>query len=112
MNAGKSFMSFGWEPFMKERKEICKEFGFVSENAQMYAKKGSDHHKPWDILENKLLLLFFDRNHLHFHQLMSYEKRIEVLMPHEVRVVKFTSLVLSRTGRVRHYQSGDAIMRM
>lgn len=167
-------------------KEICKELGFVSENAQMYAKKGSDHHKLWDILEacyiaftdelllpyvrscqtknieptvenywdefclvvrnpnyifvqqmvftflhalmilrkgmrmnkqeyiyagkNKLSLLFFGRNHPHYHQLISYEKRIEVLMPHEVRVIKFTSLVLSRTGRVGRYQSGDAVI--
>ena len=32
-------------------KEICMHLGFVSENAQMYAKKGSDHHKLWDLLE-------------------------------------------------------------
>ena len=25
--------------------------GFVSENAQMYTKKGSDHCKLWDLLE-------------------------------------------------------------
>ena len=30
-------------------KEICKESGFVTENAQLYAKKGS--HKFWDILQ-------------------------------------------------------------
>ena len=48
MNAGKSFINFCWEPFMKE---ICIHLGFVTENAQMYAKKGSDHHKLWDILE-------------------------------------------------------------
>ena len=44
----KSFMSLCWVPFMKE---ICKELSFVSENAQAYAKKGSAHHKLWDIIE-------------------------------------------------------------
>ena len=48
MNAAKSFINFCWEPFMKE---ICMYLGFVSENAQIYAKKGSDHHKLWDLLE-------------------------------------------------------------
>ena len=32
-------------------KEICMHLGFVNENAQMYAKKGSDHHKLSDLLE-------------------------------------------------------------
>ena len=41
-------MSLCWEPFMKE---ICKKLGFVSENAQPYAKKGADHHNLWDIIE-------------------------------------------------------------
>ena len=31
-------------------------------------------------------------------------------MPHEVRSVKYTSLVLSRTGRLSHYQSGGTII--
>ena len=48
MNAAKLFINFCWEPFMKE---ICMYLGFVSENAQMYPKKGSDHHKLWDLLE-------------------------------------------------------------
>ena len=48
MNAGKSFMSLCWDVFMKK---ICKELGFQSENALKYIKKGSDHHKLWDILE-------------------------------------------------------------
>ena len=62
MNAAKSFINFCWEPFMKE---ICMRLGFVSENAQMHAKKGSDHHKLRDLLEivyialaNKLLVEF------------------------------------------------------
>ena len=32
-------------------KEICKELGFVSENAQAYAKNGADLYKIWDIIE-------------------------------------------------------------
>ena len=48
MNAGKAFMTLCWDPFMKE---VCKELGFLTENAQLYAKKGSDHHKLWDILQ-------------------------------------------------------------
>ena len=46
-------------------KSICKEFGFSSKNARAYARKGSDHHKLWDIIEvrytvftDKLLLDF------------------------------------------------------
>ena len=42
MVTGKSFMGLSWEPFVKE---ICKELGFVNENAQAYAKKEADHHK-------------------------------------------------------------------
>ena len=48
MNGGKSLFSLCWDVFLKE---VCKEFGFVSQNAQAYAKKGSDHHKMWDIIE-------------------------------------------------------------
>ena len=46
-------------------KEICMHLGFVSENAQMYTKKGCDHCKLWDLLEivyiflnNELLVEF------------------------------------------------------
>ena len=31
-------------------------------------------------------------------------------MPHEIGSIKFSSLVLSRTGRLGHYQSGNAII--
>ena len=31
--------------------EICKEISFVCKNAQVYAKKGANHHKLWDIIE-------------------------------------------------------------
>ena len=183
MNAAKSFINFCWEPFMRE---ICMHLGFVSENAQIYAKKGSDHHKLWDLLKivyialtdellvefvrfcirnnmepsvdnywssfskkvknpnyaflqqmvltflhalmifrkgmrsnnqqyiyagkDKLSLLFYGRNHPHYHLLIAQEKRIEALMPREVLNLKYSSLVLSRTGRAGHYQSGDAII--
>ena len=33
------------------RWSVCYELGFQSENALKYAKKGSDHHKLWEILE-------------------------------------------------------------
>ena len=182
INAGKSFMSLCWDLFIKQ---ICKELGFESEKAQTYAKKESDHHKLWDLLEityiaftdelllhfirsckstnvnptvngywnfcselqnpnyvfvqqlvftylhaliilrkgmrsnnqkyihagkNKLSLLFFGRNHPNYHQLISFEKKIEALMPHEIRSIKYTSLALSWTGRLGHYQSGDPII--
>ena len=48
MTTAESFMNLCWEPFMSE---ICKELGFTTENAQAYAKKASDHHKLWDIIE-------------------------------------------------------------
>ena len=54
MNAAKLFINFCWEPFMKE---ICMYLGFVSENAQIYPKKGSDHHKLWDLLETVYIAL-------------------------------------------------------
>ena len=37
-----------YDPFMKE---VCKELGLVTEIAQLYIKKGSDHRKLWDILQ-------------------------------------------------------------
>ena len=48
MTAAKSFTNLCWEPFMSK---ICKELGFTIENAQAYAKNGSDHHKLWDFIE-------------------------------------------------------------
>ena len=35
---------------------------------------------------------------------------IEALMPHEIRALKYSSLVLSCTGRSGHNQSGDAVI--
>ena len=48
INAAKSFMGLCWDVFMRS---VCYELGFQSENALKYAKKGSDHHKLWEILE-------------------------------------------------------------
>ena len=55
INAGKSLMSLCWDVFFQE---ICKELGFVSPNVLAYAKKGSDHHKMWDILEITYICVF------------------------------------------------------
>ena len=60
--------------------------------------------------KSKLSLLFFGSNHPHYHQLISQEIRIEALMPHEICTLKYSSLVLSCTGWLGHYQSGDAII--
>ena len=60
--------------------------------------------------KNKLSVLLFGRNHPHYQQLVSFEKMIEALMPREIRALKYSSLVLSRTGRSGHNQSGDAVI--
>ena len=54
MNSGKSFMSLNWNVFMEL---ICKELGFTSENALKYIKKGSDHHKLWQLMETTYLAM-------------------------------------------------------
>lgn len=48
MTATKSFMNLYWEQFMSK---AYIELDFTTENALAYAKKGSDHHKLWDIIE-------------------------------------------------------------
>ena len=35
---------------------------------------------------------------------------IETLMPHKIRAIKCSSLVLSRIGRSGHYQLADAVI--
>ena len=60
--------------------------------------------------KNKLSVLLFGRNHTHYQRLASFEKMIEALMPHEIRALKYSSLVLSRTRRSGHYQSGDTFI--
>ena len=54
MNAGRSFVNLNWDIFMKE---IARELGFESQRALEYAKKGSDHHKMWKMLEITYLAL-------------------------------------------------------
>ena len=49
-------------------------------------------------------LLFFGRNHPHYHQLISHEIRIEALMSGDIHEFKYSSLVFSGTGRLGHYQ--------
>ena len=58
--------------------------------------------------KNKLSLLFFGRNHPHYHYFISQEKRIEALMPEKIKSLKLSSFILSRTQRIGHYQEGDA----
>ena len=83
--------------------EICKELGFVGENVQMYARKVSIItsfgvqmvltflrvlkilYKGLHVDNHKLSLLLFERNHPHYHQLMSHGKLIEVLIPPQIR---------------------------
>ena len=48
INSGRAFLSCNWLVFMEE---VYKVLGFVSENALKYGKKGTDHHKMWQILE-------------------------------------------------------------
>ena len=48
MNAAQAFMSFNWSIFLER---VMQELGITSEIGLKYAKKGSDHHKLWDILE-------------------------------------------------------------
>ena len=54
MNAAKAFMNLNWEVFMEI---FAKQLGFTSENALKYIRKGSDHHKLWQILEITYLAL-------------------------------------------------------
>ena len=60
--------------------------------------------------KNRLSALFFARNHPNYHHLISFEQRIDQQMPTEILILKSNALVMSRTGRVGHYQSGDAII--
>ena len=59
--------------------------------------------------KNKLSLLLFGPNHPHYHQLIFFEKKWS-LIAHEVRSIKYTSLVLSQTRRFGHYQSSDSVI--
>ena len=48
MNAARSFVKLNWDIFVKD---VGKELGFKSPKALDYLRKGSDHHKTWQLLE-------------------------------------------------------------
>ena len=48
MNAARALFELCWDPFLKE---IVKVLSFTSPRAQEFVKKGSDHHKTWEIVE-------------------------------------------------------------
>ena len=48
-NGLKSFFLLNWNFLLKF---VCQDLGFVSEKAQEYAKKCSDMHKAWSIMES------------------------------------------------------------
>ena len=81
-------------------------------HAMMTFRKGIliNNHKYIFAGKTKLSLIFLGRNHPHYHQLISHEIRIEALMPHEICKLMDSSLVLSHTGRLGRYQSGDPII--
>ena len=59
--------------------------------------------------KNKLSVLLFGKSHLYYQQLISFEKTFETLIAHEIRALKHSCLVLSRTRRSGHNKSGDAV---
>lgn len=48
MNMAKTFVNHNWDVFMSE---LARELGFLSEAAQKFLKKGSDHHKTMSFLK-------------------------------------------------------------
>lgn len=48
MNMARHFMDMNWNVFLSH---LASELGFVSEAAQKYVRKGSDHHKTMSILK-------------------------------------------------------------
>ena len=48
MNCARAFVSLNWSIFVEK---VFKELGFTSDNALKYAKKCSDYHKLWQVLE-------------------------------------------------------------
>ena len=49
-------------------------------------------------------------NHPNYHQLILLERKIDIEMPSEISSIKSSSLVLSRTKRIGHYNLGDAVI--
>lgn len=54
LNVARSFLSLNWEIFIST---LARTLGFKSDRAQLYVKKGSDHHKTWKLLEISYLAL-------------------------------------------------------
>ena len=54
MNSAKAFMELNWSVFMEN---IVIGLRFVSKKSPKYIRKGSDHHKLWQILEISYLSL-------------------------------------------------------
>ena len=59
---------------------------------------------------DKLALLFYARKHVRYRRIMAVNKLIEWKMPAKLKEVMYSSMTLSRTGRVGHYQGGDACL--
>ena len=64
----------------------------------------------YNAAKDRLLFLFFGRNHPNYHRLIAFEKKIEHDMPLELKRMKDSSLVMSCTKSKGHYQSGDAMI--
>ena len=71
---------------------------------------GANNHEYIYAGKNKLSLLFFGCNHPHYHYLILQKTRIEALMQQKLKSLKLSSLVLSRTQRIGHYQSGHVVI--
>lgn len=48
MNVARSFLKLNWDVFVSD---IAYSVGFESKKAQEYCKKGSNHHKTWDLIQ-------------------------------------------------------------
>lgn len=48
MNMAQHLIDLNWDIFLSK---LACELGFVSENAQKYIQKGSDHHKTMSVLK-------------------------------------------------------------
>ena len=48
INACRAFFARNWNIFMED---VCSQLGFGTPKSLAYAKKCSDHHKSWTILE-------------------------------------------------------------
>lgn len=60
--------------------------------------------------QNRVMPIFFARNHPRYQAIVARDIYQKVLMPEEVKAKMNASITLSRTGRKGHYQGGDAIL--